>query len=95
MTTATGGSMRWERNQNARCLPPVWKRAIEYAAAVPTRRASTVVENATMIEFSRPVQPLKLLSACPKCDVVGCAGNHTGGWARRSSCGLNAVTTAQ
>jgi hypothetical protein len=57
--------------------------------------AKNVVENDTMIEFSRPFSPLSRCRASSKCDVVGCAGNQTGGWARRSSCGLNAVTIAQ
>ena len=63
MMIAIGGSMRPERNQKARCFPPVRKRAIEYAAAVPIRTASTVVTLAMISEFSSPFQPLNLLSA--------------------------------
>src|SRR5262245_41023850 len=46
-TTATGGIMRCETIQFARCLPPVEKRARLYAQMNPRNIASTVLKNAT------------------------------------------------
>ena len=63
MMIATGGMSRCDRNQNARCLPPVRNRAIEYAAAVPIATASTVVAKAMTREFSSPFQPRNAFSA--------------------------------
>jgi hypothetical protein len=76
-------------------LPPVAKRASEKAAAVPTTTETMVLEDAMMSEFLMPSSPSRRWSAEPKWERVGSRGNQTGGCASRSSCGLNAVTSAQ
>ena len=57
MTTAIGGMKRCESIQKARCLPPVRKRAIEYAAVEPISTARIVTADAMIRLFLRPSQP--------------------------------------
>ena len=57
MMTAIGGMNRCESTQNARCLPPVRNRAIEYAAAEPISTDRIVTNEAMITLFFSPSQP--------------------------------------